>query len=113
VCLCDSRALFPVLNSLDCALAELARGGLTSRDEGCEVWAADSIKKAHAAIYIGWLVNGLPMKLRGSINSANARISAIVLADDMLSSRLLGSNCWICPSKECMSVGWWSSMIRV
>lgn len=93
MCFCNSLALLPDLKSFDCAPFELARGGLTSRDVGCEVWAADSIKKAHAAIYIGWLVNGLPIKLLGSINSANARISAMVLAEDMLSSRLLGSNC--------------------
>jgi hypothetical protein len=48
------------------------------------------MRKAQAAIYIGWLVNGLPMKLIGSIRSANDRISQIVLALLMLSSRLSG-----------------------
>lgn len=45
------------------------------------------------------------MKLLGSINSANASISAIVFADDMLSSRLLGSRERIWPSNECINVG--------
>jgi len=89
-------------------------GGLASREVGWEaVCAADSIKKAQAAIYMGWLVNGLPMKLLGSMSSANASISAMVFADDMLSSRLFGSSCKIWPSKECINVGWCSSIIKV
>lgn len=41
-------------------------------------------------MYIGWLVKGLPMKLFASISSENERISAIVFADDIDSSRLFG-----------------------
>lgn len=41
-------------------------------------------------MYIGWLVKGLPMKLFPSTSSEKDKMSAIVLADDIESSRLLG-----------------------
>jgi hypothetical protein len=48
-------------------------------------------------------VKGLPIKLLGSMSSANAKMSAMVLADDMLSSRLLEKSWRTCPSKECIN----------
>jgi hypothetical protein len=41
-------------------------------------------------MYIGWLVNGFPMKLFPSTSSEKDKISAIVLADDIESSLLFG-----------------------
>jgi hypothetical protein len=48
------------------------------------------MRKAQAAMYIGWLVNGLPIKLFPSTSSEKDRISAIVLAEDIDNSLLFG-----------------------
>ena len=66
--------------------------GVVSREGDSEVLATDCSKNAHAAMYMGCDVKGLPMKLLGSINSANARISAMVLALDMDNSRLFAAS---------------------
>ena len=75
-----------------CLLEGQIETSYTKADNSVVV-ATDSIKKAHAAMYMGWDVNGFPMKLFGSMSSAKAKISAMDLALDMDSSRLLGSSC--------------------
>ena len=52
------------------------------------------------------LVNGFPSPDLASMSSANAKISAIVFAEDMDNSLLLGSSCWMLPSNVFSSVGW-------
>ena len=70
---------------------------------------AVSLRNAHAAMYIGWLVaiskkaksimnqsylvKGLPKPAFASASSAKASMSAIVFAEDMESSWLFGSSC--------------------
>lgn len=56
-----------------------------------------------------YLVNGLPIPDLASIRSVKASMSAIVLAEDMDSSRLLVDRDWGEPSKGFSSVGWCKS----